>query len=147
METKYDGYYEREMPYRMTMEELQSLDYMGEEEILAYMRHIRIDNLLIKAKTHFPKNMIVTGFLPGIALCSGNKECSICKIVNDEDLMYNPFIERDDGFDRDHLSSPYKIKFTSIEFDGVIETMYFSDFCSLVKEGKIELIESYNHGF
>ena len=147
METRYDGYYEKELPYRMTMEELQSLDYMTEEAILGYMRHVGIDNLLIKARTHFPKNVLVARFLPGIAICSGDKEYSICKIVNDEDQMYNPFIEKDDGFDRDHLSSPYKIKFTSIEFQGINETMYFSDFCSLVKEGKIELIEFYNHGF
>lgn len=147
MEMKYDGYYEREMPYRMTMEELQSLEYIGEEEIIAYMRHVGINNLLIKAKTTFPRNITNIPFMQGVALCSGEKEYSICRFVDDPNELYNPFIEKDDGFDRDHLSSPYKIKFTSIEFDGVVETMYFSDFCSLVKEGKIELIESYNHGF
>lgn len=128
MEMKFDGYYEKEIPYRMTMEELQSLDYMSEEDILAYMRHVGIDSLLIKARTHFPKNMLVTRFLPGVAICSGDKEYSICKFVNDEDQKYNPFIEKEDSIHKKHLSSPYKIKYTSVEFNGVVETMYFSVF-------------------
>jgi len=47
METRYDSYYEKEIPYKMSLEELLSIEYKREEDILAYFRYIGIDNVRV----------------------------------------------------------------------------------------------------
>lgn len=140
MKMKYDGYYEKLLPYRITMEELLKVDYWTEDHILAYLRTVGSKNLLIRVKTYMSEGIL--NVFPGIALCSSNKiDYSICKFVEEDDPNYNPFLEVLDAFHGDHFISPYKIKFTSVEFNGVTESMYFSDFCTMVENGKITLIE------
>lgn len=142
MEMRYDGYYEKEVFYKMTLEELHSFEHWADEHILAYMRHVGIENLIIVAKTTPPQNILFVPFLNGMALCSGKKQPTMCKIVDDESHSYNPFKDSTCTIHKDHWYSPYKLKYTSIEFEGVIESMYVCDFCSHVRDGKIELIET-----
>lgn len=115
METRYDSYFEKEIIYKISFEELQNVKYLSEEIILAFMRNcgdklrIYIDN-------------------------------TICKLVEENDASYNPLYEKD-SIHENHWYHTYKIKITPSEYDGFVETMYFSDFCLLVRKGNIELWE------
>ena len=140
METRYDGYYEKEIPYKMTREELYKLDRPSQEHILAYIRHLGIEIARFIIPAHPPSNITVIPSM-GFALCSGEMVDTICRMVNDDNALYNPLIEEEHPIHKDHWYSPYKIKFTPIDFDGVIERFYFSDFCSLFRAGKVKIIE------
>lgn len=75
------------------------------------------------------------------ALCSSEYEKTICTIVNDNNPLYNPLLDPNCEIHLNHWYSPYKIKYTPIEFNGIIKEMYVTDFCSHVRDGYIELIE------
>ena len=140
MEKRYDSYYEKEILYKITLEELITLDYKSEEAILAYFRKIGIDNVRVIIPTT-PSNSIMLSPFPGIALCAGEKVDTICKMINEDDPAYNPLIERD-CLRLDNWYHPYKIKFTPVEYKGVIESYYFSDFCGLLNNGYAKIIRS-----
>ena len=144
MLVRYDGYYEKDIPYLMSMEELVDVLDSGnasESMILAYIRNVGADKLLIKTKTYMPEGMLQLPFY-GIMLCDHDRrDFSLCRIVEGEDPAYNPLSENHNSIHKDHWYAPYKIQYTSIEFDGVVEKMYFSDFCSLVNKGLVEFIE------
>lgn len=140
MEKRYDSYYEKEILYKITLEELIELEYKSEEAILAYFRQIGIDNVRVIIPAT-PTSSIMLSPFPGIALCAGKKVDTICKMINEDDPLYNPLVERD-CLRSEHWYHPYKIKFTPIEYEGVIESYYFSDFCSLLNAGYAKIIRS-----
>lgn len=142
METRFDSYYEKEIPYKMTLEELASLEYKREEDILAYFRQIGIDNIRIIIPAT-PSSSIMKSPFPGIALCSSEKVSTVCRMINDPDPLYNPLVERNTILP-EHWYHPYKIRFTPIEYDGVLETFYFSDFCSLLNNGSAKIVRNVN---
>ena len=132
IEYKYDGYFKKEIPYRMTMEELSKLDYLTDAHILAYIRYIGIEYMTILA-------------LPQ-SLMSGSAEDGrvICKILSDDNSLYNPLSENHSQIHENHWYSPYKIKYMPVEFEECekyVKIMYFSDFCQNVRDGHVELIE------
>ena len=129
METRYDEYYEREIPYKMTLEELKGLDHPKEEDILAYFRHVGINNVRVIVPATPQSGITITPF-PGIAMCSGERVATLCRMVDEDEPLYNPLVERD-YLRPEHWYHPYKIKFTPVEFEGVTERFYFSDFCSI----------------
>jgi len=146
MEMKYDGYYKKEIPYKMTLEELferstikEDYFYMCHEDILAYIRE-RGENFTCMAHATVPENMMHLPFGMG-CISSGEKELVPCRIVLSDDELYNPLHEGNDTFHKNHWHHPYKIKFTPIEFKGCIERMYVSDFCGHIQKGYIILTE------
>lgn len=142
METKYDGYYEREITYKMTLEELQAYakahnGHMGEEQILAYIR-FRGEELQIEAPATPIENITLTPF--GFALSSGEKTKTLCKLMLRDNSLYNPLLEEHSTFHKDHWYNPYKIEYTPAEYPGCIEKMYFCDFCHNINRGNIILV-------
>jgi len=71
MEKRYDSYYEKEILYKITLEELIELEYKSEEAILAYFRKIGIDNVRVIIPAT-PTSSIMLSPFPGIALCTGS---------------------------------------------------------------------------
>ena len=142
MKYKYDSYFEKQIPYKMSMEELSELEYQTDAHILAYLRYIGIENIAILAYTYSLKNIMKIKFdFIETTICSSEYEKIICRILNDDDKLYNPLLENNSIIHKNHWYSPYKIKYTPIEFDGVIKRMYVTDFCQEVRSGQIELIE------
>lgn len=140
METRYDSYYEKKLAYKMTLEELLAKPYKKEEDILAYIRYVGVDNFRVILPADPPQNITLVPFV-GIALCSGEKVPTLCRMVNETDPLYNPLIERD-TLRRNHWYHPYKIKFTPVEYQGVNDRYYFSDFCSIVQDGFAKIVEN-----
>lgn len=140
MKTRYDGYYEKEIFYKMTRTELNTFDHLSEEAILAYIRHLGVDKAKFIIPAHAPESVTLVPFM-GIALCSGDRVDTLCRMVNVDNDLYNPLVEKENPIHKNHWYSPYKIKFTPIEYDGVDETFYFSDFCSMLRDGHIKIVE------
>lgn len=140
METRFDSYYEKDMPYKMSLEELADLDHKREEDILAYFRQVGIDNVRVIIPAT-PSSSIMVSPFPGIALCSGEKVDTVCRMINEDDPLYNPLVERD-NLRPEHWYHPYKIKFTPVEYEGVVERFYFSDFCSLLHRGFAKIVRT-----
>lgn len=144
MEIRYDDYLEDYFPYTMTLEELfeKSLRddtiYYNDKDVLAYIRH-RGEKFTCLAPASTPENLI-RGPLD-IVLSSGRSEKVPCKIfLKGIHNVLKPMT----SLWPNHFASAYKIQLTPIEFDGCIETFYFSDFVSLLNEGHIVLIEREN---
>lgn len=116
---KYDSYYEREMVYKMTLEELNQ-DYMTNEKILAYIRH-RGDK--IRFYLNFENEL--------------RRYSGVCTIKNVEDSSYNPLIEK--NFREGNWYHPYKITIKCVDDEEKYDSYYFMDFCSLINQGYIEL--------
>jgi len=139
METRYDSYYEKEIPYKMSLEELLSIEYKREEDILAYFRYIGIDNVRVILPATPQASIHKTPFF-GIAMCSSNKTATLCRMINNKNDLYNPLIEKENTIHPGHWYHVYKIEFTPIEYEGVIERFYFSAFCSLLKSDKAKIV-------
>ena len=140
METRFDCYYEKNIPYKMTLEELVALEYKREEDILAYFRQVGIDNVRIIIPST-PSSGIMEMPFVGIALCSGEKVDTVCRILNEDDPLYNPLVERD-SLRPEHWYHPYKIKFLPVNYEGVVERFYFSDFCSMLNRGHAKIVRT-----
>lgn len=138
MESKYDSYLEREVVYKVSFEEfskaLEDEDYMSNELILALIRNYK-DSIQIYADVTPQSDIMV---FSGVCFTGSKKIKSNCRFDFVDDPMYNPLNEYD-SLRNDHWYHPYKIQFTSTEFLTTNTRMYFSDFCSLVREGHIEL--------
>ncbi len=141
METRYDAYYEKEIPYKMSLEELVSLEYKREEDFLAYFRHIGIENVRVIIPANPPQNITLVPFI-GIALCSGDRVDTLCKMIDDPNDLYNPLLDKDNVIHPGHWYHAYKIKFTPVEYEGVVENFYFSDFCSMLNSGHAKIVRS-----
>lgn len=139
METRYDSYYEKHIPYKASLSDLEHAEHMSDELILAYIRNKRPENLIFIVDTHAPQNITLVPML-GIAMCSGDRVPTRCKMVEEGESLYNPLIEYD-CLREDHWYHPYKIKFTPVDFEGPNERFYFSDFCSCVRNGHFHIIE------
>lgn len=141
MTTKYDAYYEDSFPYTMTMEEYSEIKHPTEREILALIRGIGIENVRFYMKSHLPQDMLcITPLGMMVGDCSG---MAVNRIVQDTDPMYNPLVEKD-RIRENHWYHPYKIMLTPTEFNGCVEKMYFSDFCSMVEKGYIQIWDISN---
>ena len=140
METRFDCYYEKDIPYKMTLEELADLEYKREEDILAYFRQVGIDNVRVIIPSTPSSGIMETPFI-GIALCSGEKVDTVCRMLNEDDTLYNPLVERD-GLRPGHWYHPYKIKFLPVNYEGVVERFYFSDFCSMLNRGHAKIVRT-----
>ena len=145
MEMKYDSYYEKELPYKMSMEELMEEStredgsvYFTQQDILAYIRERGADNVVFMMPTTLPNDMMLTPF--GFGLSSGRNGNARCKIVPVDDPMYNPLVERD-AIRENHWYHAYKIKLTPIEYNGFVDSWYVSDFVSAINEGRIQIWE------
>lgn len=138
MELKFDTYYKKDIPFKATLEDLEHAIYLSDELLLAYIRNCG-DRVRFLANTTSPSDCIQTPF--GFALYGSKQVKSLCKMICDENSLYNPLGETDSIHKGGHWYHPYKIKFTSDEFQGKVELMYFSDFCSLVRDGYIEIWE------
>jgi len=138
MEKKYDSYFEEEIPYTETLEELHNSNkdgYITERHLLAYIRS-RGEKFTCIARVNVPKTIIQTPL--GAVAMDDNYQSVPCKIVLDR--QYNP-LKSYISIEEDHWYGPYKIQFTPSEFNGFVETMYFSDFCSHVNSGDIIITE------
>jgi hypothetical protein len=145
METKYDSYYDREIPYTMTFDELYTLSDRGdgtlrfrEENVLAYIRNVG-DKFRMIAPAVPGKN--ITPVFPGLAISSGEPENTVCKLVLEEDDFHNILHVSPYDIEQGHWYSPYKISFTPVNYSGLKEKMYFSDFVSLLNQGIITIKE------
>lgn len=140
MQTKYDEYMERELPYRMTLEELFEKSDNGrfytEVDVLAYIRE-RGEKFTCLCPASTPSNMC--GLSPLGMMVNGRTEKVSCKIYTGG--RFNPLDENCVSGGVNHFSSAYKISMTPIEFEGCIETFYFSDFVSMINDGRIILQE------
>ena len=140
MEMRYEPIFATDVVYKMTLEELVAQEYKKEEHILACLRHIGVDNVRVILPATPPKNIMCSP-IRGIAICSGEKVDTICKMVNLKEDLYNPLVEGD-GIHKGHWYHPYKITFTPVEYEGVYERLYFSDFCSMLRDGHAKIIRS-----
>jgi len=149
METRYDAYYERDIPYKMTLDELKERskdNYKGqmrEEDILAYIRY-RGDKFRCMAKS------AVRGIMSplGLMASTDDEEMVLCRLVtgkDDErfnDSAYNPLV--DNTFHENSWYSAYKLALTPALFNGCIDKYYVSDFCSILNDGYITIVEPEN---
>ena len=124
METKFDEYYKKEIPYKVSYRELQNSIYLTQEKVLAYFRGVGVEN--VRVEIEFPTE-------------SRNIKKIVCKMINIDDPTYNPLIERD-VIQKNHWYHPYKIEFTPVDYEGVTERFYFSDFCSMLESGHAKII-------
>lgn len=152
MEMKYDSYYEKEIPYKMTMEELverqqKRSGFISEEDLLAYIRYCG-EKVRFYAPTAYPESIMPVPFMGGMALVeSGHEKKALCRIVTGKDgerykdSAYNPLVEggviQRDG----NWYCAYKMSITPVEFKGVVDSWYVSDFCSAINRGNVEIWE------
>jgi len=141
METRYDSYYEKEIPYKMSLEELLAIDYKRAEDFLAYFRYIGIENVRVIVPATAQRNIHKSPFL-GVAMCSGDRVDTICKMVNNENDLYNPLIEKGCLIHPGHWYHAYKIEFTPVEYEGVIERFYMTDFCAMLNSGRAKIVRT-----
>lgn len=141
MEMRYDPYYEEELPYRMNLEELferaNRKDYfhIQDRDVLAYIRERGISfTCLAPAST--PRDML--GMSPLGMMVGSRSELVPCKIYTGG--LWNP-LDESNTLHPGSFGYAHKIQVTPIEFEGCIETFYFSDFCSLISDGSVVLIE------
>lgn len=125
METKYDAYYEREIPYLMTLEEIADRlqnGFLTDEELVAYIRS-RKEKFLCVAYNF-------------------NKEIKEpMKLVLENNDLFNPILDKEDIFHKNHWYHAYKLKLTPSEYEGYIEEWYVSDFTNSIRNGYTTLIE------
>lgn len=148
METRYDGYYEREIPYKMTLEEFHERSekngWMKEEDFLAYLRY-RNGKVLFLAPTEMPEDIMLVPLL-GV-FSSGRSGKALCRLMLPEDgkkykdNMYCPIVDDDEDFHDQHWYGAYKLSITPVEFKGCIDEWYVSDFFGYVQKGTIEIWE------
>lgn len=152
MELKWDSYYKREIPYRMTLDELHyeatkrdsEWPHYSEENVLAYIRHRGPENVRFYMSVTHPRDVMNLSNLFGIPmiLSSRNREYkTTCKVVTEGvDDIYNPMYEKD-NLHEGHWYHAYKIVLTPTDYEGVLEKMYVSDFVSGINRGYIEIWE------
>ena len=140
MEIRYDPYMEKDLPYRMTLEELFERSDLNEKlwvretDLLAYIR-FRGESFTCLAPASAPKNMMIT---PLGCMTDGRSDFIPCKVHTSG---FNNVLDESDPLWPGHFSHAYKIELTPIEFNGCIERFYFSDFCSLINDGYVILQE------
>lgn len=138
METRYDAYFEREIPYKCSLEELyENVKEFGfhNEYLLAYIRQVGARNVRFYTdenayEQNRPEHKIL------YRLCD-EKDYGPFK-----DCSYNPMIE--ETFHENSWYSSYKLGIIPVNSkDGGkgIRTFYVSDFCHLLNEGIIEIWE------
>lgn len=139
MQTKYDDYMKKELPYRMTLEELfeksNNGDHYFEVDVLAYIRE-RGEKFTCLCPASTPSDMC--GISPLGMMLSGRSEKIPCRIHCNG---YWDILEEGNPIWPNHFSYCHKIQMTPIEFEGCIETFYFSDFVSMINNGRIILQE------
>ena len=137
MEYRYDSYYEENIPYKMSYIELiersknNNQSYMKERDILAYIRYCgesfrcMVSSAILGSET--------------------KAKMVLCRIMTEKDdsslswNIYNPLI--DQTFPEGSWYIAHKLSLTPVEYKGCSNTCYVSDFCSLVNEGHITLID------
>jgi hypothetical protein len=170
METKYDAYYERDIPYKMTLDELyqRALERSGEplqrneehlsfteEDVLAYFRYRGADKVRIWKYSAAPRNIMNIGSLfgmPGLAMVSGESDQkTLCRLYvggeRGRDSSYNPLLDESIVPRDGAWYTAYKIMFTPVWYSGVIDKHYVSDFVSGLREGTYEIWESDDETF
>lgn len=147
METKYDAYYEKELPYKMDYKELiEATDKRGrmsENHFLAYLRY-KGENFRCIAP------MTIRGIMSPLGMMVSESDYQpilsrLCMEKDGErfkDSNYNPLIEKDGMWDNAWYHS-YKISLTPAEFDGCRESYYVLDLVSLIKRGHIKIVDPY----
>lgn len=125
MQTKYDSYYEKNIPYKMTLEEMMSQEYIQEEHLLAYIRNTGVENFyfqftIVNDSMRINKDRIVVD-------------------IRETDPIYNPLIERD-SLRKNAWYHPYKITLKSLD-SKYNDRWYFSDFHSAFTQGYVNIIE------
>jgi len=139
MEFRFDTYYEKDMIYKMNTNEFAAVDYMSEEAVLAFMRHIGVENIEIVASVPSQAGICDSGM--GFGLVDADKnEVAPCRMISG-DSIYDPLNE-EDNLRENHWFHPHKIRFTPKSFDGCRTEMYFSDFCSSLRRGQIRLYDA-----
>jgi hypothetical protein len=130
METKFDTYYEKEMPYKMSLAELMEVSQSGEkiryneQNLLAYIRNCGESFTFLAPINHDSKEKI--------------RHCQLIDPNSANDL-YNPLNEN--NFEEGHWYHPYKIIVTDSEHKQKREYLYFSDFVSLFNNGCFQIVE------
>jgi len=142
METRYDSYYEKELPYKMSLEELANLKYKSEEAILACLRQIGVDNVRVIIPTT-PHDKIVKIPFMNLFSCVEEKTDIICKMVNNDNHLYNPLNELEQRHPK-HWYHPYKIEFTPVEYEGFVERFYFSDFRTMLHKKQAKIVRTFS---
>lgn len=134
MEMKFESYYGKDQVFKMTFTELTTKfenGWITEDDILAYIRFCGVGKFRMNALA-LPAG--VDGFFK-----TGEPEMTLCRIVDDENPLYNPLRVANLDEEQGHWNTPHKIRFTPVNYSGNVETMYFSDFCSHVRDGSIEI--------
>jgi hypothetical protein len=105
VEKKYDGYYEKELPYKMTLEEIVNeleKGFLTSEQLVAYIRS-RGEKF----------RCICYNFSKEI------KEPMKLVLINND--LFNPILDKEDQFHKDHWYHAYKLRLTPSEYDGIEE--------------------------
>jgi len=148
MEMKYDAYYEEDRVYKMTYEEMLENAYtvrgterhLRESDILAFMRYKGED-----FRCTAPSAVRGTMSPLGLMVSDDDYKPVTCRLATEKDdshysdSSYCPLVEHDSMHDGNWYHS-YKLSLTPVEFDGIIESYYVSDFCSLVNKGIINIL-------
>lgn len=139
MEFRYEEYYEKDMIYKANTEEFVAADHKSEEIVLAWMRHVGVQNVEIVASVPSQAGICDSGM--GFGLVDADKnEFTTCRMISG-DSIYDPLNE-EDNLRENHWFHPHKIRFTPKSFDGVQTEMYFMDFCSSLRSGQIKLYDA-----
>lgn len=131
---KYDSYYEKELPFKITFEEyLEHLKYktLTNELFIAVLRNIGPDKVRFLMPSARPEDITIMPIF-GMALTSvGNESVTECKLVLNKDGgdLFNPFFN--DA--KSHWCHSYKIKTTPTQYHGVIDQHYVCDFVSMIE--------------
>jgi hypothetical protein len=129
VEYKFDGYLNRDLAYKMTLEDLHERSQMygiSEEDFTAYLRYRDGKvTFLDKSLIHF----------------RAKKPIEIMLITESKRDSYNPISDTDDGMNRNGWYGPYKMVFAPVSDPSWENSAYVSDFVSLINLELIEILE------
>lgn len=144
MKLKFNRYYEKEMIYEVSLQELlerkKDIGYFEEEWVLAYIRKEKENAIFnipfsVLNKSFFFKEQELKEMLP----------CQICTEKDDdlfEKSMYNPIIN-DESFELSkNWYFNYKIGFRSIEDKLINRLFYITDFIIMLNDNRITIKEN-----
>lgn len=144
METKFDSYYDKDLPWKITATEFETArteHRLTDNMLVARLRAIGAENVRIVIPCAQPKDIMLTP-IPGMAFVSATDEkvpteCRLTVPKNAPDL-HNVFANDS----KKHWAHYYKICLTPVGFAGVIDRFYVSDLAGLLKSGYAKLVEA-----
>lgn len=118
MEYKFDSYYNENIIYKCTVKDFLNQRSVTEKLILALIRNYGTSYIRFKF----------------------SHKDDICEIVDCPDPLFNPLLEYSSK--KEHWYHPHKILI--MNDNGYEQEIYFSDFCSLISERRIEIFVREN---